>query len=116
MIVDSFAHEVTGSPYVFPIIQPSGKNDRLQYENALRIQNNRLKKLAAHAQIHRPLSTHVARHSWATVGKMLDILVAVISDGLGHTTLTTTSIYLALLENRVLDQANELIAQAVTGE
>lgn len=115
-IIDSFADDVAGSPYVFPIIREQGKDARLQYESALRAQNGRLKVLAAHAGVSRSVTTHVARHSWASVGKLLNIPVPVLSDGLGHTTQVMTSIYLAQLENRILDDANELISRAVMGE
>lgn len=114
-IIDSFADEVAGSPYVFPIICEQGKDARLQYESALRIQNSRLKVLASHAGLNRNVTTHVARHSWASTGKLLNVHESVISDGLGHTTQLMTSIYLKQLENRILDEANNLISQAVMG-
>jgi Site-specific recombinase XerD len=112
-IITSFADEVAGSPYVFPIIRDNGKNAALQYETALRTQNNRLKRLAELAGIDRNVSTHVARHSWASVGKEENLPTQVISESLGHTSQETTQIYLALLNNRVLDEANERVARAI---
>jgi integrase len=112
-LIRTFSHEVAGSPYVFPIILNNGKNPALQYETALRTQNNRLKELAALAGIDRKISTHVARHSWASVGKTENLPTRVISESLGHTSPETTLIYLALLNNRVLDEANERVVKAI---
>lgn len=108
-----FAEETAGSEYVFPVIKNNGKPARVQYENALRTQNNRLKKLAPLAGITENISTHWARHTWATAGKNINLPVGVISECLGHTSESTTQIYLAQLNNSVLDEANERIALAI---
>ena len=111
-IIDSFANEVKGTPYLFPVIKDNGKNSRLQYENGLRLQNRRLKALSRLAGI-RSVSTHVSRHSWATIGKQENVPLRVISECLGHTSEKTTLIYLGLLDNTVLDQANELVTSVI---
>lgn len=56
-----------------------------------------------------PLTTYVARHSWASIAKRSGIPTSVISEGLGHDSEKTTQIYLDSFENNVLDAANELI-------
>ncbi|MCD8167344.1 MAG: site-specific integrase [Bacteroides sp.] len=114
-IIESFTAEVAGSVYLFPIISSTHKNAQLQYETALRTQNMRLKSLAEWASIKRPVSTYVARHSWATVGKQENVPIQVISECLGHTSPDTTLIYLALLNNRILDDANERVTRALRG-
>ena len=110
-IIDRFASQVRHSPYLFPILTENGTNLRLQYENALRLQNNRLKRLSQFARI-RAISTHVSRHTWATIGKKENVPLRVISECLGHTSERTTLIYLGLLDNHVLDQANDIITSA----
>lgn len=118
-IIDSFATQVKNSAYVFPIIHiertKSGNNreTRLQYETALRTQNNRLKELAVLAGIDKNLSTHVARHSWATIGKQQNLPLQVICECLGHSSEKITQIYLNQLNNTVLDEANQRVALAV---
>ena len=111
-IIDSFSNEVKFSPYLFPVIKDNGKKLRLQYENALRLQNSRLKRLSKLARI-RPISTHVSRHTWATIGKQSNIPLQVLSECLGHASEKTTLIYLGLLDNYLLDEANALITSAV---
>jgi len=112
-IIDSFRGDVLDSSYVFPIIRDKDKNLRTQYETALRLQNYRLKRLALLAKIHKPVSTHWARHSWASTGKLNNIPIRVISECLGHTSEKTTLIYLNSLDNSLLDSANEIIISAV---
>jgi len=46
-IIRYFEKRTKDSPYIFPVICKPGKNERLQYESALRTQNNRLKRLSA---------------------------------------------------------------------
>lgn len=112
-IIDRFAGEVKHTPYVFPLIRDNNKDAYKQYETALRIQNSRLKKVAELAGLNKPISTHWARHSWATAAKQKNLPITVISEGLGHTSEKTTQIYLDSLENSVLDAANEIIISAV---
>lgn len=114
-IIDSFSKETAGIPFLFPIIRDMGKDYRPQYENGLRIQNLRLKKLAVMADIPRQLSTHWARHSWANMGKQQDLPLRVISECLGHKSEKTTLIYLDQLDNSLLDSANDKITSAVYG-
>lgn len=52
---------------------------------------------------------HIGRHSWATTARKHNVPVSIISAGLGHTTETTTQIYLATIENTLVDNANDLI-------
>jgi integrase len=112
-ILNRFA--ATKSEYIFPIITESNKDPRLQYESGLRLQNKRLKKIAALLNINKPLSTHVSRHSWATVAKNEGLPLAVISEGLGHSSQRTTEIYLASLEQSHLDYASIVVSEAICG-
>ena len=101
-------YDTTGTPYLFPIIKTPG-NERKQYRNALRLANNRLKKISGLAGLQTDLTMYVARHSWASVAKSQHIPLSVISEGMGHDSETTTQIYLASLDNSTIDKANELI-------
>lgn len=94
--------------YIFPIIK-NPKEEFKEYKNAVRLMNKKLEKLGEIAKIDAKLTTYVSRHSWATIAKRSGIPTAVISEGLGHETEETTQIYLDSFENKVLDDANELI-------
>jgi integrase len=94
--------------YIFPIIYRKGK-EYLDYKNAMRLMNKKLKKISNLLKLDVPLTTYVSRHSWATIAKRSGIATAVISEGLGHESEETTQVYLDSFENDVLDDANELI-------
>jgi integrase len=112
-IIDRFAHTVTDSPYLFPIIDPARGNERRQYATALALQNKLLKIISRMAGIDKVISTHVARHSWATLAKRKNVPLAVISEGLGHRDERTTAIYLDSFETSVLDEVSELISSEI---
>ncbi|MDO5420593.1 MAG: tyrosine-type recombinase/integrase [Bacteroides sp.] len=56
-----------------------------------------------------PLTSYTPRHTWATTARNHNIPISVISAGMGHTSEKTTQIYLASLENSIVDQANHKI-------
>lgn len=97
------------SRFLLPIIKNMDKNERMQYENALHMVNNKLKVIAKIISLPIPLSTYVARHSWASIAKSKNIPISVISEGMGHDSEATTQIYLSSLDSSLIDQANLLI-------
>lgn len=97
------------SVFIFPIIRYPGKNEFNQYKNGYRKTNRRLKVLGDMLQLQIPLTTYVARHSWASIAKRSGIPTSVISEGLGHDSEKTTQIYLDSFENNVLDAANDIV-------
>lgn len=101
---------VDSSAFVFPILfSDEPEVAYKQYQTALGYYNRKLKKLAELAGINIPLSSYVARHSWATTARNHNIPLSVISAGMGHTSERTTEIYLASLESSVIDKANQTI-------
>jgi integrase len=113
-IIDWFAPLTAGSPYLFPVLSDPAKDLALQYDSGLRLQNQRLKKIARWCGITKKFSTHAARHSWATVAKNANLPLAVISEALGHANQQTTEIYLASLEKSTLDRASRLVSDAIS--
>ena len=106
-IVDKYPDTNTNM-YLLPIIRETG-NERKQYENALHLINNKLKDISIMINLSARLTMYVARHSWASVAKSKNIPISVISEGMGHDSESTTQIYLASLDNSVIDKANKLI-------
>ena len=96
------------SPYLLPILQYPYDN-RNQYKNALYRTNKSLKEIAKMVGVSIPLTLYVARHSWASIAKSKNIPISVISEGMGHDSEMTTQIYLASLDNAVVDRANAQI-------
>ncbi len=103
-------------PYVFPIItslDPTAAYE--QYRIALNYHNRKLKRLAALLGEPLSLSSYTARHTWATTARNRHIPISVISAGMGHTSEKTTQIYLAALDNSVIDSANRGIVDCLNG-
>lgn len=101
------------SQFMLSIIEDSQKDHRKQYQNALIRINRNLKKLSKDIGLELPLTTYVARHSWATTAHSEGVPLAVISEGMGHDNEKTTQIYLASLENSVVDKANRKIIKLI---
>lgn len=103
-LIEKYHSEQT--PYLFPVINRSGSEYK-NYESALRIQNLRLKKIGELIGYH--LTTYVPRHTWASVAKSKGIPDELISEGMGHTSVKTTQIYITTLDNTRLDRMNEFV-------
>jgi len=69
--------------------------------------NSDLKKIAEVVGINKPLTSYVARHSFATNLKQEGISTDVISQSMGHQNISITSSYLKDFEDDVIDKANE---------
>jgi len=97
--------------YLFPIIKRNGPElIRKDIENGNRNANNNLKKVAKELGIATNLTMYVSRHTWATVADKIGIDRRIISQGLGHSSLATTEIYINdIVSTEDLDMADELI-------
>ena len=105
-IVDKYDTDYC-SPYLLPILKYP--YDRSQYKNMLYRTNKSLKEIAKIVGLSISLTLYVARHSWASIAKSKNIPISVISEGMGHDSEMTTQIYLASLDNAVVDRANAQI-------
>lgn len=110
-ILDKYPENDT--EYLFPIITSMTANPRNQYRNRHYAVNRNLKTVAEKIGLKMPLTTYVARHSWASIAKSKGISLSVISEGLGHDNEQTTLIYLASLDASAVDRANDIILSAL---
>ena len=102
-------YENPRSEYLLPIIKQMNGNERTQYQNAMYLINRKLKEIGKMVGIKLPLTMYVARHSWASVAKNKNVPISVISEGMGYDSEMTTQIYLASLDNALVDRANAQI-------
>ena len=95
--------------YIFPILDKRIHVTPQQIFNrthkVLRKVNRELKILGKMIGLQIPLTTYVARHTYATVLKRSGVNIAIISESLGHSDLSTTQIYLDSFENSQIDEA-----------
>lgn len=95
--------------YVFPILLKEGLTP-IQIENRkakkLKRFNSDLKKIAEIVGIFKPLTSYVARHSYATNLKQIGVSTDLISQSMGHQNISITSSYLKDFDDDVIDEAN----------
>lgn len=95
--------------YVFPILSKDRHISPKQIDNRLHKMNGQinldLKAIGLLAGIETPLTTYVARHSFATALKRSGVATAIISESMGHKTESITQTYLASFENELIDDA-----------
>ena len=96
---------ITLDDYILPIYSALNRD----YNSLLRTHNKRLNRISEMLGLERTLSSYVSRHSWATIALRKGISVQVISEGMGHENEKTTRIYLASMDQSVIDNANARI-------
>ena len=105
-IIDRYSSAL--SPYVFPILTSTEtKQAYEEYQVAINNHNRLLRRLSKMLPAGCKLTSYTSRHSWATVARNHNVPISVISAGMGHTSEQTTQIYLTMLENSVIDDANQ---------
>lgn len=113
-IVDKY--DTASSQYLLPIIQDDLMDERKQYIYQAHRVNMNLKSIGRKLNLTIPLTTYVARHSWASIARSRNVPVAVISESMGHDSENTTRIYLASLDNHAIDEANSLVLESVNAK
>ena len=107
-------HPAHDTDFLLPIITSScAATARKEYLNTLLLVNRKLKEIGKKAHISIPLTTYVARHSWATAAYCKNIPLSVISEAMGHDSEQTTQIYLSSLNSEEIDKANSLIIKSL---
>ena len=106
-------YDTSQSEFLLPIINPQKGDERTQYQNATSLINRKLKRIGKMVGLQIPLTMYVARHSWASVAKDKNIPLSIISDGMGHTSVKTTQIYLTSIDSAIIDNANSSILKSL---
>lgn len=105
-IIDRYSSAL--SPYVFPILTSTDTKEAYEeYQVAINNHNRQLRRLSKMLPAGCKLTSYTSRHSWATAARNHNVPISVISAGMGHTSEQTTQIYLTMLENSVIDDANQ---------
>lgn len=96
------------SPYLFPVLTPFHKTE-IQIANRLHKVlakiNKHLKEIGKKLKLPIPLTTYVARHSYATVLKRAGVSTSIISESLGHSSEKITQVYLDSFNNEQINEA-----------
>lgn len=98
---------------LLPIITTAGKDERTQYKSCQKNVNQQLRKISKMLKMRKGITMYVARHSWASIAKNMNIPLGVISDSMGHTSLKTTQIYLSAIDMDIINKANLKIIKRI---
>ncbi len=79
------------------------------YRNMLKRINSTLKQIGIEIGLNIPLTSYVARHTWATQAKSVGTPAELISEAMGHTSQHTTSIYLKNFDQNIIDNVNNKV-------
>lgn len=104
----------TGSNFFTPILPPA-MDILKKYDYKLPVRSNQkindyLHVIEADLHINKPVTCHIARHSFATLMLSYDIPIEKVKRMLGHRNITTTQIYAKILKRNVEDSVNEKLA------
>lgn len=112
-IVRHYAGLTRDTPFMLPILKADDGTafNRVRYmEDYV---NRHLKRVGEMAGLKMPLTTYVARHSWASLAQTLGVPVAVISEGMGHNSIKTTQVYLSTITTSAVNAANRMIIERI---
>ena len=56
---------------------------------------------------------YIARHTWATTAYYCEIHPGVISEAMGHSSITVTETYLKPFQNKKIDEANKKVVDFI---
>ena len=108
-IIDRYSAQTESTPYMLPIIKNMNETEYVQYKRVQVNINRALKRIGTMAGLKLPITMYVARHSWASIARDMDISISVISEGMGHQSCKTTQIYLDTIDTSKINEANRKI-------
>ena len=112
-IINKYAEQTKDSPYMLPILTGKETSPYTQYRKVEYNTNYNLKKIGKMIGLKIPLTTYVARHTWASIALHMNIPIATISEGMGHNSYKTTQIYLESIDVSTINEANKRIIRKV---
>jgi integrase len=114
-LIEQYKPDTYNGPdsYIFPILNIRQHTNEAQVNNRLHKilgqVNQDLKTIGQRAEITTPLTTYVARHSFATTLRQKGTATAVISQAMGHKTEAVTAIYLDSFASETVDLAYDAL-------
>ena len=114
-ILKRYMNRDTSSPYLFPLLnsREGTKEAYHEYQLALRNFNRQLMLLGEMLGLGDKLSSYTARHTWATTAYYCEIHPGVISEAMGHSSITVTETYLKPFRSKKIDEANKQVLDFV---
>lgn len=114
-LIEQYMNTDTTSPYLFSMINSKEGTEAAykEYQLALRNFNYQLLQLKQIFGLTSELSSYAARHSWATMAYYCEIHPGIISEAMGHSSITVTETYLKPFKNKKIDEANMTVLSSL---
>ncbi|WP_294471907.1 site-specific integrase [uncultured Bacteroides sp.] len=115
ILVKRYMNRNSSSPYLFPLLKSrEGTQEAYrEYQLALRTFNRQLMLLGELLGLGDKLSSYSARHTWATTAYYCEIHPGIISEAMGHSSITVTETYLKPFRSKKIDEANRVVIDFV---
>lgn len=115
-LLEKYVNDDNDSPYLLPILTSAEGTEAAyrEYQLALRSFNRRLMLLSQLLGLGNKLSSYVARHTWATTAYHCEVHPGIISEAMGHSSITVTETYLKPFRNKKIDEANNTVISFVS--
>lgn len=107
-LIERYMNTDSSSPYLFSLITSAEGTEAAykEYQLALRNFNYQLTILKEVLGLNADISSYTARHTWATMAYYCEVHPGVISEAMGHSSITVTETYLKPFKNKKIDEAN----------
>lgn len=114
-LIKQYMNTDPASPYLFSIISSKEGTEAAykEYQLALRNFNYQLLLLKQTLDLSSELSSYTARHTWATMAYYCEIHPGIISEAMGHSSITVTETYLKPFKNKKIDEANATVLSSL---
>ena len=115
VLIKKYMNRDSSSPYLFSFLKSreGTKEAYREYQLALRSFNQRLMLLGELLGLGDKLSSYTARHTWATTAYYCEIHPGIISEAMGHSSITVTETYLKPFQDKKIDEANKQVLDFV---
>ena len=115
ILIKKYMNRDSSSPYLFSFLKSreGTKEAYREYQLALRSFNQRLMLLGELLGLGDKLSSYTARHTWATTAYYCEIHPGIISEAMGHSSITVTETYLKPFQDKKIDEANKQVLDFV---
>lgn len=114
-ILDKYMDTNPHSPYLFSFLtSEEGTTESYhEYQRALRTFNQQLNQIEGMLNLKTHLSSYTARHTWATLAYYNEIHPGIISEAMGHSSITVTETYLKPFNSIKIDAANRKVISSI---
>jgi integrase len=105
---------ISKDSYIFPHFElgMTAEKQRSTYQQLTKTINKYIKKICVDLKINKNVTSNYARHTYATVMKRAGAPIAMISDGLGHSSVPVTEIYLSGFEFEQIQEQTQALIEA----